>query len=60
MPRGILELAEMIERAVVAFRSGRGIVSNAHEHWVDDGSGLQAVAENRSHDRHRHALELPR
>jgi acetolactate synthase-1/2/3 large subunit len=27
----ILELAEMIEAPVVAFRSGRGIVSNAHE-----------------------------
>ncbi|THD75513.1 MAG: hypothetical protein E7813_01085 [Bradyrhizobium sp.] len=27
----ILELAEMIDAAVVAFRSGRGIVSNAHE-----------------------------
>src|SRR5215212_347373 len=28
---GILELAEMIDAPVVAFRSGRGIVSNAHE-----------------------------
>src|SRR6201990_1817714 len=27
----ILELAEMIDAPVVAFRSGRGIVSNAHE-----------------------------
>jgi acetolactate synthase I/II/III large subunit len=27
----ILELAEMIDAAVVGFRSGRGIVSNAHE-----------------------------
>ncbi|MHB0772826.1 thiamine pyrophosphate-dependent enzyme [Bradyrhizobium sp. 5.13L] len=27
----ILELAEMIDATVVAFRSGRGIVSNAHE-----------------------------
>ena len=32
MPREeILELAEMIDAPVVAFRSGRGIVSNAHE-----------------------------
>ena len=32
MPRDeILELAEMIDAPVVAFRSGRGIVSNAHE-----------------------------
>jgi acetolactate synthase-1/2/3 large subunit len=29
--REILELAEMIDAPVVAFRSGRGIVSNAHE-----------------------------
>jgi acetolactate synthase-1/2/3 large subunit len=28
---GILELAELIDAPVVAFRSGRGIVSNAHE-----------------------------
>jgi acetolactate synthase I/II/III large subunit len=28
---GILELAEMIDAPVVPFRSGRGIVSNAHE-----------------------------
>src|SRR5260370_18980813 len=27
----ILELAELIDAPVVAFRSGRGIVSNAHE-----------------------------
>src|SRR4051794_41743033 len=27
----ILQLAEMIDAPVVAFRSGRGIVSNAHE-----------------------------
>ena len=32
MPRDeILELAELIDAPVVAFRSGRGIVSNAHE-----------------------------
>ena len=30
-PEEILELAELIDAPVVAFRSGRGIVSNAHE-----------------------------
>lgn len=29
--RGVLELAELIDAPVVGFRSGRGIVSNAHE-----------------------------
>ncbi len=51
----ILELAEMIDAPVVAFRSGRGIVSNAHELGADDGGGLQALAQDRPDDRHRHA-----
>ena len=37
----ILELAEMIDAPVVAFRSGRGIVSNAHELGIDHGGGLR-------------------
>ena len=60
----ILELAELIDAPVVAFRSGRGIVSNAHELGIDDGGGLQTVAADRPDDRHRHPhgiadLEVP-
>ena len=50
----ILELAELIDAPVVAFRSGRGIVTNAHELGTDHGGGLQAVAADRPDDRHRH------
>ena len=46
MPREeILELAEMIDAPVVAFRSGRGIVSNAHELGLTMAAAYQAVAD---------------
>jgi acetolactate synthase-1/2/3 large subunit len=37
----ILELAEMIDAPVVAFRSGRGIVSNAHELGLTMAAGYK-------------------
>jgi len=37
----ILELAEMIDAPVVAFRSGRGIVSNAHELGLTMAAGYR-------------------
>src|SRR6195952_571046 len=37
----ILELAEMLDAPVVAFRSGRGIVSNAHELGLTMGSAYK-------------------
>jgi acetolactate synthase-1/2/3 large subunit len=37
----ILELAEMIDAPVVAFRSGRGIVSNAHELGITMAAGYR-------------------
>src|SRR3981189_439408 len=37
----ILELAELIDAPVVAFRSGRGIVSNAHELGLTMGAAYQ-------------------
>ena len=37
----ILELAELIDAPVVAFRSGRGIVSNAHELGLTMASGYK-------------------
>ncbi|HLZ01809.1 MAG TPA: thiamine pyrophosphate-dependent enzyme [Bradyrhizobium sp.] len=37
----ILELAEMIDAPVVAFRSGRGIVSNAHELGITMAAGYK-------------------
>ena len=51
----ILELAELIDAPVVAFRSGRGIVSNAHELGLTMAAAYRAVAAHRPDDRHRHA-----
>ena len=51
----ILELAELIDAPVVAFRSGRGIVSNAHELGLTMAAAYRLWPQHRSHDRHRHA-----
>ncbi len=50
----ILELAEMIDAPVVAFRSGRGIVSNAHELGLTMAAAYRPVADHRPDDRDRH------
>ena len=49
----ILELAEMIDAPVVAFRSGRGIVSNAHELGLTMAAAYKLWPTDRSDDRHR-------
>ena len=51
----ILELAEMIDAPVVAFRSGRGIVSNAHELGLTMAAAYKLWPHHRPDDRHRHA-----
>ena len=51
----ILELAEMIDAPVVAFRSGRGIVSNAHELGLTMAAAYRLWPTHRSDDRDRHA-----
>ena len=50
----ILELAEMIDAPVVAFRSGRGIVSNAHELGLTMAAAYRLWPTHRSDDRDRH------
>ena len=50
----ILELAELIDAPVVAFRSGRGIVSNAHELGLTMAAAYRLWPQHRSDDRHRH------
>ena len=54
----ILELAEMIDAPVVAFRSGRGIVSNAHELGLTMAAAYRLWPTHRSDDRHRHAAGI--
>ena len=54
----ILELAEMIDAPVVAFRSGRGIVSNAHELGLTMAAAYKLWPTHRSDDRHRHAAGI--
>ena len=51
----ILELAELIDAPVVAFRSGRGIVSNAHELGLTMAAAYRLWPQHRPDDRHRHA-----
>ena len=50
----ILELAELIDAPVVAFRSGRGIVSNAHELGLTMAAAYRLWPDDRSDDRDRH------
>ena len=50
----ILELAELIDAPVVAFRSGRGIVSNAHELGLTMAAAYRLWPHDRSDDRDRH------
>ena len=50
----ILELAELIDAPVVAFRSGRGIVSNAHELGLTMAAAYRLWPTHRSDDRDRH------
>ena len=49
----ILELAELIDAPVVAFRSGRGIVSNAHELGLTMAAAYRLWPNDRSDDRDR-------
>ena len=51
----ILELAELIDAPVVAFRSGRGIVTNAHELGLTMAAAYRLWPKYRSHDRDRYA-----
>ena len=50
----ILELAELIDAPVVAFRSGRGIVSNAHELGLTMAAAYRLWPTDRPDDRDRH------
>src|SRR5438046_3390531 len=55
----ILELAEMIDAPVVAFRSGRGIVSNAHELGLTMAAGYKLWPKTDLMIRIGTRLELP-
>jgi len=50
----ILELAELLDAPVVAFRSGRGIVSNAHELGLTMAAAYRLWPHTDPDDRHRH------
>ena len=56
----ILELADMIDAPVVAFRSGRGIVSNAHELGLTMAAAYRLWPNTDLDDRDRHAHGIAR